>query len=133
MMRLPCWRTSRSTSTTCTIMPIGSNSNGSGPSVSHPQSPSTSEPEPVTGNGPFDLSEMERLANELFRELPGAVLPGLDAEQLVTVSLTTEAERGGATGAGALPGAPAGARAPPGAPPAPPASDRAPGGAPRAH
>jgi cysteine desulfurase/selenocysteine lyase len=73
-------------------MPTGSNSNGSGPSVPHPQSPSTSEPEPVTGNGPFDLSEMERLANQLFRELPGAVLPGLDAEQLVTVSLTTEAE-----------------------------------------
>jgi hypothetical protein len=75
-------------------MPTGSNSNGSGPSGSHPHRPSGSTPEsaPVTSNGPFDLSEMERLANELFRELPGAVLPGLDAEQLAPVPPATEAE-----------------------------------------
>jgi cysteine desulfurase / selenocysteine lyase len=75
-------------------MPTGSSSNGSGPSGPHPHSRSgpTPEPEPVTSNGPFDLSEMERLANELFREMPGALLPGVDAERLASVPPATEAE-----------------------------------------
>jgi cysteine desulfurase / selenocysteine lyase len=50
------------------------------------------EPEPVTKGGPFDLSEMERLANEMFRALPGALLPGIDPDQLDSVPLAAEAE-----------------------------------------
>jgi cysteine desulfurase / selenocysteine lyase len=46
----------------------------------------------VTKGGPFDLGEIERLANEMFRALPGAVLPGLDAEQLASVPSPSEAE-----------------------------------------
>jgi len=75
-------------------MPTESNSNGAGPSASgsHSQPGPASELEPVTSNGPFDLSEMERLANELFRELPGALLPGLEPEHLASVPPATEAE-----------------------------------------
>jgi len=60
-------------------MPTGSEANGS------------SRPE-QNGSGPFDLSEMERLANDMFRALPGGILPGLDPEQLLSVPLPTEVE-----------------------------------------
>ena len=68
--------------------------NGSGPPNSHPPAPpgATSQPDSVTKGGPFDLREIQRLANELFRALPGAVLPGLDPEQLASVPSPSEAE-----------------------------------------
>src|ERR1700722_7555472 len=69
---------SRSTSTTSTTMPTGSESNGSGPGRN--------------GSGPFNLGEMERLANEMFRTLPGGILPGIDPEQLISVPLPADAE-----------------------------------------
>jgi cysteine desulfurase / selenocysteine lyase len=40
--------------------------------------------------GPFDLAEMERLANEMFRAMPGGFLPGLDRGQLDPVRLVGE-------------------------------------------
>jgi cysteine desulfurase/selenocysteine lyase len=46
----------------------------------------------VTKGGPFDLSEMQRLANEMFRALPGALLPGIDPDQLDSVALPPQAE-----------------------------------------
>ena len=63
-------------------MPTGSDRNGSGPTGSAPEISSGPAPEAgaVIKGGPFDLGEMERLANEMFRALPGVFLPGLDAE-----------------------------------------------------
>src|SRR5450755_2966314 len=87
-------RTSRSTSTTSTIMPTRNESNGSGPLDPDLRSRSVASPEPkaVTKGGPFDLSEMQRLANEMFRALPGALLPGLDPDQLDSVAPLADAE-----------------------------------------
>ena len=76
-------------------MPTAAEHNGSGPPNSHPHRAARGErqqPESVTNGGPFDLGEIERLANEMFRALPGAVLPGLDAEQLASVPSPSEAE-----------------------------------------
>ena len=75
-------------------MPTRSESNGSGPLDVDPRSRSEAspEPEPVIKGGPFDLGEMHRLANEMFRALPGAILPGLDPEQLASVPVAAEAE-----------------------------------------
>ena len=75
-------------------MPTRSESNGSGPLDVDPRSRSEAspEPEPVTKGGPFDLSEIERVANEMFRALPGALLPGLDPDQLDSVALPAQAE-----------------------------------------
>ena len=74
-------------------MPTGNEANGSRPA--NPQPPSKGTPgggASVTKGGPFNLSEMERLANEMFRALPGAFLPGIDPEQLTSVPLPEEAE-----------------------------------------
>ncbi len=74
-------------------MPTDSNSNGSGPPDAVHQRPGSSwDPESVAKGGPFDLAEVERLANEMFRALPGAFLPGLDPGQLESVALPPEAE-----------------------------------------
>jgi cysteine desulfurase / selenocysteine lyase len=59
-------------------MPTGSEANGSASEQNE--------------SGPFDLSEMERLANDMFRALPGGILPGLEPEQLISVPLPVEAE-----------------------------------------
>ena len=81
-----------SPSTTSTIMPTASSRNGSGPTASHPTS--TPEPRaeaaPVQKGGPFELAEIERLANEMFRALPSAFLPGLAPEELEAVRLDAE-------------------------------------------
>src|SRR5450631_2804219 len=50
------------------------------------------DPASVTKGGPFDLGELERLANQMFTALPGALLPGLDPGQLESVALPPEAE-----------------------------------------
>jgi cysteine desulfurase / selenocysteine lyase len=50
------------------------------------------DPESVAKGGPFDLGELERLANQMFTPLPGAFLPGLDPGQLESVPLPPEAE-----------------------------------------
>src|ERR1035441_7138647 len=96
-------RTSRSTSTTSTIMPTRSESNGSGPLDVDPRSRSEAspEPEPVIKGGPFDLGEMHRLANEMFRALPGAILPGVDPDQLDSVGPSPEAQAPGPPAGGA--------------------------------
>jgi cysteine desulfurase/selenocysteine lyase len=75
-------------------MPTRSESNGSGPLDPDPRSRSEASPEAesVTKGGPFDLGEMQRLANELFRALPGALLPGIDPDQLDSVALPAAAE-----------------------------------------
>jgi cysteine desulfurase/selenocysteine lyase len=75
-------------------MPTRTESNGSDPLDSDPRSRSEAspQPEPVTKGGPFDVSEMQRLANEMFRALPGALLPGLDPDQLDSVALPAAAE-----------------------------------------
>ena len=44
----------------------------------------------MTKGGPFDLGELERLANQMFTALPGALLPGLDPGQLESVALPSE-------------------------------------------
>jgi len=73
-------------------MPIASNHNGSGPAASNPRSePNASAgSQAVQKGGPFDLAEIERLANEMFRAMPGAFLPGLAPEQLDPVRLDAE-------------------------------------------
>ena len=75
-------------------MPTGSEPDGRGPTDPSPDSPTGEIPEPqsVTKGGPFDLEEMERLANEMFRALPGAFLPGLDPEQGSALSFPAAAE-----------------------------------------
>jgi len=75
-------------------MPTAAEHNGRGPSGPDLHSPPAAKPEPtpVTKGGPFDLSEIERLANEMFRAMPGAVLPGLDPDQLAPVPTPSEAE-----------------------------------------
>ena len=74
-------------------MPTASSHNGSGPNGAHPSSRpgSAAEPGAVQKGGPFDLTEIERLANEMFRAMPGTFLPGIEREQLDPVRL--EAER----------------------------------------
>ena len=73
-------------------MPTASNQSGGAPNGARPPSP----PHPpaqsggVQKGGPFDLAEIERLANEMFRAMPGAFLPGLDREQLDPVRLDAE-------------------------------------------
>jgi cysteine desulfurase/selenocysteine lyase len=72
-------------------MPTGAESNRSAPlNGSRPAAAETGRTD--SGRVPFDLREMERLANEMFRALPGAVLPGIDPEQLAQVPLPQEAE-----------------------------------------
>jgi cysteine desulfurase / selenocysteine lyase len=75
-------------------MPTVSNSNGSGPADAHvhQRRGASWDPESVEKGGPFDLGELERLANEMFTALPGAFLPGLDPGQLKPVALPPEAE-----------------------------------------
>ncbi len=75
-------------------MPTVGNSNGSGPADAHVhQRPGAPwDPESIAKGGPFDLGELERLANEMFTALPGAFLPGLDPGQLESVPLPPEAE-----------------------------------------
>lgn len=55
-------------------MPTASNGNGAGPST---PAAGGSPPE-VRKGGPFDLAEIERIANEMFRAVPGAMLPGIE-------------------------------------------------------
>jgi cysteine desulfurase / selenocysteine lyase len=74
-------------------MPTASNDNGPGPSAPGPTSRAsngTADPHPVRKGGPFDLAEIERLANEMFRAVPGAVLPGIDPERFDPVVPTPE-------------------------------------------
>ena len=76
-------------------MPTVSNSsNGSAPPDAHVgERPNASwDPASVVKGGPFDLGELERLANQMFTALPGALLPGLDPGQLESVTLPAEAE-----------------------------------------
>ena len=62
--------------------------NGNGSRRAAPPAPAGE----VRKGGPFDLSEMERLANEMFRALPGAVLPGLAPDQLDPLPPPPQAE-----------------------------------------
>jgi len=75
-------------------MPTGSESNGSGPPGAHPRTPqkAAAEPDSVVKGGPFNLGDMERIANEMFRALPGALLSGLDPEQLASLPVPEELE-----------------------------------------
>jgi cysteine desulfurase/selenocysteine lyase len=75
-------------------MPTRTESNGSDPIDCDPRCRPEASPESesVTNAGPFDLSEMQRLANEIFRALPGALLPGIDPDQLDSVALPAQAE-----------------------------------------
>jgi len=72
-------------------MPTVSNHNGSA-NGAHPPSPPhpPAKPDAVQKGGPFDLAEMERLANEMFRAMPGAFLPGMNREELDPVRLDAE-------------------------------------------
>ncbi len=60
----------------------GASHNGAGPSSREPaaQENGAAGAPPVRKGGPFDLGEIERVANEMFRAMPGAVLPRLDDE-----------------------------------------------------
>ncbi|HYB31179.1 MAG TPA: SufS family cysteine desulfurase [Solirubrobacteraceae bacterium] len=73
-------------------MSTASNHNGTAPNGARPPSPPPTRARAggVQKGGPFDLAEMERLANEMFRAMPGAFLPGLDQEQLDPVRLDAE-------------------------------------------
>ena len=75
-------------------MPTASNSNGSGPPDAklHAGPATPRDPEPVAKGGPFDLGELERLANAMFTALPGGLLPGLDPRQLDPLTPPPEAE-----------------------------------------
>jgi len=79
-------------------MPTASNStpssNGNGPPHAEPpERPGAAwDPESVTKDGPFDLDELQRLANEMFAAVPGAWLPGLDPGQVESVAPAPEAE-----------------------------------------
>jgi len=68
-------------------MPTVNSHNGASHDGAGPPSPAPAAQEngaagapPVRKGGPFDLGEIERVANEMFRAMPGAVLPGLDHE-----------------------------------------------------
>jgi len=74
-------------------MSTESNLNGRTLNGAHPPSPPPHAPAQsatVHNSGPFDVAEMERLANEMFRAMPGAFLPGIDREQLDSVRLDAE-------------------------------------------
>src|SRR5258705_2677267 len=77
MTRSRSSRAWRSTSTPNTTMPTGSERNGRAPSAQGP----------VAKGGSFDLGELQRLANEMFRALPGGFLPGIDPEQPASATL----------------------------------------------
>src|SRR5450631_1265846 len=61
-------------------MPTAADFNGNGAAPAR-GAPRPSYPETVVKGGPFELAEIERIANELFRAMPGVVLPGVDAPQ----------------------------------------------------
>jgi cysteine desulfurase / selenocysteine lyase len=73
-------------------MPTASNHNGSARNGYQPPGnpQATAASAGVQQGGPFDLAEIERLANEIFRAMPGAVLPGLDPAQLDPVALDSQ-------------------------------------------
>jgi len=84
-----------SPSITSTVMLTASSHNGSRPSDAHPSSKpeAAAQSEAVQKGGPFDLAEIERLANKMFRAMPGALLPGLDPEQLDRLDVESAALR----------------------------------------
>ena len=73
-------------------MSTGNDANGAGPAdespYASPASNGNGNGNGIVKGGPFGIEEMQRIANEMFRALPGAPLPGLDAQPSLSTAET---------------------------------------------